>query len=45
MQPTDNSVNYPKYIDLNANTFSFTRFTDLSPIEIERLAHAGLIYL
>lgn len=40
------SIDYPRYEDLNlSSAFSFTRFCDLSPGEIEKVAIGGLIYL
>lgn len=40
------SVDYPRYEDLNLNSaFSFTRFCDLTPGEIQKVAIGGLIYL
>lgn len=41
----DAKVNYTNYVDLNqSSAFSFSRFIDLSPHEIESIALAGLIY-
>lgn len=41
----DGSIHYRSFIDLNDSTFSFSRFCNVDAIDVERLAHAGLIYL
>lgn len=42
---SDGSINYRSFIDLNDSTFSFSRFCNVDAIDVERLAHAGLIFL